>query len=189
MLDMPKLKPLAKSQESLTPVTDKKPASVMIDDSKRLKEIRKLVETNNKSSIDTNTIICQIYMESRFDANAGAGHNARGLMQMQMQAVQQVYKYRKKKQLGRTPSDEQTKVVFAEGKAFHASASIFDEAKNIQLGTEYMQYWIDVSSSIEEAYKKYRGLSNGVYYKKISACATKLATSPDSMQVLRDNIK
>ena len=90
MLDMPKLKPLATSQKALTPVTDKKPASVMIDDSKRLKEIRKLVETNNKSSIDTNTIICQIYMESRFDANAGAGHNARGLMQMQMQAVQQV---------------------------------------------------------------------------------------------------
>ncbi|WP_392888319.1 transglycosylase SLT domain-containing protein [Pseudomonas migulae] len=186
---MPKHKPLTTSQKALTPVADKKPAVVMVDDSLRLKEIRKLVEANNKSTIDTNTVICQIYMESRFDANAGKGHNARGLMQMQMQAVQQVYKYRKKKELGRMPTDDQTKAAFADGKVFHASADIFNEAKNIQLGTEYMQYWIDISSSIEEAYKKYRGLSNGIYYNKISACAKKLAANPDSMQVLRDTLK
>lgn len=189
MLNMPKQKPIATSQKALTPAADKTPAVVMVDDSKRLREIRKLVEANNKSTIDTNTVICQIYMESRFDANAGAGHNARGLMQMQLQGVQQVYKYRKKKELGRMPSDLQTKQAFADGKAFYDSGDIVDEAKNIQIGTEYMQYWIDISTSIEEAYKKYRGLSNGVYYKKISACAAKLAASPDSMQVLRDTLK
>ncbi len=52
-----------------------------------------------------------------------------------------------------------------------------------------MQYWIDRSSSIEEAYKKYRGVSNGIYYQKISAAAKKLAADPDSMQVLRDMVK
>ncbi|MHC8344076.1 lysozyme family protein [Pseudomonas sp. RT6P73] len=186
---MPKQKPLATSQKALTPAADKKPALVMVDDSKRLKEIRALVEVNNKSTIDTNTVICQIYMESRFDAKAGAGHNARGLLQMQLEGVQQVYKYRKKKELGHMPSDPLTKQAFADGEAFYKSGALFDEAKNIQIGTEYMQYWIDISSSIEEAYKKYRGLSNGVYYKKISACATKLAAKPDSMQVLRDNLK
>jgi hypothetical protein len=70
----------------------------------------------------------------------------------------------------------------------HDSPEIFDEATNIQLGTEYMQYWLDRSSSIEDAYKAYRGVDNGIYYKKISAAATKLAADPDSMQVLRDMV-
>ncbi|MGE8485020.1 MAG: transglycosylase SLT domain-containing protein [Pseudomonas sp.] len=186
---MPKAKPIHKDQKALTPASDKSPALVAIDDSKRLKEIRTLVEANNKSSIDTNTIICQIYMESRFDAHAGAKQDARGLMQVQLAGVKQVFKYRKKKELGHMPSDKQTKDAFDEGQRLYAAGKLFDEATNIQIGTEYMQYWIDISSSIEEAYKKYRGLSNGVYYKKISACAAKLAASPDSMQILRDNIK
>lgn len=183
---MSKNKPLATAQKPLTPKADTAPAKVAVNDSQRLKEIRKLVEANNKSTIDTNTVICQIYMESRFDANAGLGkHSARGLMQMQEPAVKQVYKYRKKKQLGRSPSDDQTEEAFAAGAAFYASQSIWDEAQNIQLGTEYMQYWLDISSSTEEAYKKYRGKTNGIYYKKISECAKKLAANPDSMDVLR----
>lgn len=155
----------------------------------RLREIQRLVKENNQSSLENNLIVCQIFMESRFDARAGAGHNAKGLMQMQKQAVQQVYKYRKQKELGHMPSDKQTKVAFEEGAKFHSSEDIFDEAKNIQIGTEYMQYWIDTSDSIEDAYKRYRGLSNGIYYKKISACAEKMKSNPDSMQPLLDMVK
>jgi soluble lytic murein transglycosylase-like protein len=189
MLKMPKAKPLSTSQKTLTPTSDKNPALVAVDDSKRLKEIRTLVEANNRSTIDTDTIICQIYMESRFDARAGATQDARGLMQVQLAGVKQVFKYRKKKELGHMPSDKQTKDAFDEGQKFYAAGKLFDEATNIQIGTEYMQYWIDISPSIEEAYKKYRGLSNGVYYKKISQCAKKLAANPNSMQTLRDEIK
>ncbi|MBB2926962.1 transglycosylase SLT domain-containing protein [Paraburkholderia silvatlantica] len=174
----------------LTPKFDTAPVTVLVDDSARLHEIRQLVQFNNKSSLDENLVICQIYMESRFDANATvAGSTAKGLMQMNKGAVQQVYKYRKQQELGHMPSDLQTHQAFAEGAAMHVSSSMFDEATNIQLGTEYMQYWIDKAGSLEEAYKLYRGLSNGVYYKKIRACAEKLKADPGSMQPLRDMAK
>lgn len=183
-------KTLVKSHNArLTPVSDTKPESVKIDDSARLREIRRLVEANNKSELGTDLIICQIYMESRFDAQAGAGHDAHGLMQMQKQGVQQVFKYRKQRQLGHMPSDAQTKAAFAEGAALHGSGQIFDEATNIRLGTEYMQYWVDTSPSVEDAYKRYRGVANGIYYKKIHACAQELSIQPNSMQVLRDMVK
>ncbi|MGF6811135.1 hypothetical protein OKW30_006327 [Paraburkholderia sp. Clong3] len=39
------------------------------------------------------------------------------------------------------------------------------------------------------AYKRYRGLSNGVYYKKITGCADGLSADPDSMQPLPDMAK
>ncbi len=38
-------------------------------------------------------------------------------------------------------------------------------------------------------HKRYRGVANGIYLKKISACATKLRDDPDSMQILRDMVK
>ncbi|WP_322012880.1 transglycosylase SLT domain-containing protein [Paraburkholderia sp. J12] len=171
----------------LTPKSDATPVTVQIDDSARLREIRQLVQTNNRSTLDENLVICQIYMESRFDANATvAGSTAKGLMQMNKGAVQQVYKYRKQKEIGRMPGDPQTHQAFADGAAMHASPAMFDEATNIQLGTEYMQYWVDKAGSLDAAYKLYRGLSNGVYYKKISACAEKLKTDPNSMHPLRD---
>lgn len=171
------------------PVSDIKPEKVKIDDSARLRAIRKLVEENNRSELGTDLVICQIYMESRFDARAGAAQNAHGLMQMQKQGVQQVFKYRKQKELGHMPSDKQTKTAFAEAADIHDSERIFDEATNIQLGTEYMQYWIDTSPSVEDAYKRYRGVANGIYYKKISACAAKLTAGPDSMRLLREMVK
>lgn len=163
-----------------------KPAA---DDSARLAQIRTLVGANNKSTLDTDLVICQIYMESRFDAQAGAGQDAHGLMQMQRQGVQQVYKYRKQKELGHMPSDAQTKAAFAAGSAMYDSADIFNEATNIQLGTEYMQYWLDTSPSVAEAYAKYRGVSNGIYYKKISTAAARLGAEPTNMQILRDMVK
>jgi soluble lytic murein transglycosylase-like protein len=77
----------------LTPTSDTAPATVHVDDSARLREIRQLVRSNNKSTLDENLVICQIYMESRFDSNASAsGSTAKGLMQMTKGAVQQVYK-------------------------------------------------------------------------------------------------
>ena len=155
----------------------------------RLREIRKLVHDNNKSTLDDNVIICQIYMESRFDARAGATHDAKGLMQMQLNAVRQAYKYRKQGELGHMPNEKETTAAFAEAKTLHDSPSIMDEATNIQIGTEYMQYWLDNTSSVEDAYKRYRGKQNGIYYSKIKSAADKLAANPESIQVLRDMVK
>lgn len=182
-------KPIHTAKGKLTPIENVTPDAAKVDTAIRLREIRKLVVANNKSTLSTELIVCQIYMESRFDANAGAKQNAHGLMQMQKQAVQQVFKYRKQKELGHMPSDKQTQLAFEEGAALHASSKIFDEATNISLGTEYMQYWIATSSSIEDAYKRYRGVSNGIYYKKINACAEKLKASPESMQLLLEMVK
>lgn len=145
-----------------------------------------MLEQNNRSELSADLIICQIYMESRFDARAGAAHDARGLMQMQKQGVQQVYKYRKQKELGHMPSDRVTRTEFDKATVVHDGEEIFDEATNIQLGTEYMQYWIDTSDSVADAYMRYRGVANGFYYNKISACAAKLKDSPESMQALRE---
>ncbi|HZV67167.1 MAG TPA: transglycosylase SLT domain-containing protein [Telluria sp.] len=174
---------------TLTPVADTESEVVKVDDSARLREIRKLVEANNRSTLSDDLIVCQIYMESRFDPRAGTTHDARGLMQMQTQGVQQVFKYRKQKELGHMPSDAHTKIAFTEGAAVHDGEQIYDEATNIQLGTEYMQYWIDNSRSIEDAYKRYRGVANGIYYMKIGACAEKLKNNPNSMQLLREMVK
>lgn len=52
-----------------------------------------------------------------------------------------------------------------------------------------MQYWLDTTSTVEEAYKKYRGRANGIYYHKIKAAADKLSLSPQSMQILLDMAK
>lgn len=155
----------------------------------RLREIRQLVKSNNRSSLDENLVICQIFMESRFDAHAGAGHSAKGLMQIQKNAVRQVYKYRKQKELGHMPSDKVTAEVFKEADILYSSKSIFDQATNIQLGTEYMQYWLDTTKTIADAYKKYRGKTDGIYYTKIKTAAEKLKKSPESMQALNDMFK
>jgi|GEM_PF-6063388 len=69
------------------------------------------------------------------------------------------------------------------------------EATNIQTGTRYLQLLIEretakgVDDPIAEAYKDYRGLRNGVYYRKIKAGAAELAKQPDSMDVLRNMVK
>ena len=161
-----------------------------VDDSVRLREIRQLVQENNKSTLDENLVICQIYMESRFDSNASpGGSTAKGLMQMTKGAVQQVYKYRGQRALGHMPGDAQTHQLFAEAAAVHASSQLTDDATNIGLGTEYIQYWIDKAHSVDGAYKLYRGLSNGIYYQKIKRCADSLRADPDSMQSLRDMVK
>jgi len=173
----------------LTPVADTKPEPVRVDEAVRLREIRTLVEANNRSVLSTDLIICQIWMESRFDAKAGVDqHDAKGLMQMQRDGVKQVFKYRKQKELGRMPSDKVKDAAFAEGAAVYDSGAILDEATNIQIGTEYLQYWIDTRGSIPDGYKGYRGNSNGEYYRKISACAEALAATPNSMQALREKI-
>lgn len=183
-------KVIKKHHAKLTPKADSTPVTVQVDDSARLREIRALVQANNKSTLDDNLIICQIYMESRFDSNASAGGGtAKGLMQMTKGAVQQVYKYRAQKKLGHMPSEAHSHQLFSEAAAAHASPQLVDDATNIELGTEYMQYWLDKAHSEDSAYKFYRGLSNGIYYQKIRACADKLRADPDSMQILRDMVK
>ena len=87
------------------------------------------------------------------------------------------------------PSDTQTRQIFVEAAAVHGSRQLNDDATNVGLGTEYMQYWIDNASSVAGAYKLYRGLSNGICYQKIRSCADKLRADPESMQLLRDMVK
>lgn len=178
----------------LTPVSDTRPEKVNIDDSARLRNIRALVVANNRSALSTDTVICQIYMESRFDKDAHAqGSSARGLMQLLKAPVRELARLNnlKKPRKERRPEQE----LYREADAFHDSPGFVDEASNIQTGTQYLQALIDNHSSldtqaaIEEAYKDYRGVRNGIYYRKISAAADKLTAEPDNMQILREMVK
>jgi soluble lytic murein transglycosylase-like protein len=167
---------------------------VNVEDAARLREIRALVERNNRSIIGTDIIICQIYMESRFDKDAQAqGSSARGLMQLLKNAVRKLYRLEnlKKPRTERQPES----AVYIEADAFHDSPGFVDEATNIQAGTGYLQALVDRATLEEkpdpvvEAYKDYRGIRNGIYYRKIKEAAAKLQKNPDSMQVLRDMVK
>ncbi|CAI3952749.1 unnamed protein product [Commensalibacter communis] len=154
----------------------------------RLQEIRKLVEVNNKSKQSTEMVICQIYKESSFNKNAtNSKTSARGLMQLLIFPIQQIFQNRYEKNLGHPIWDaKELKKVHKQGKAFHDSAQIFDEATNIQYGTEYLQYCIDLKGSISAGYQKYRGPEEFDYYSKIQACAVKLKNNPNSIQSLID---
>ncbi|EOK5160954.1 hypothetical protein ACJQS5_001085 [Escherichia coli] len=69
-----------------------------VDPAIRLKQIRQLVRNNNKSIMGEDYIICQIYKESRFKQFAAKNkYNAKGLMQMQRNAVRQVLNIDNKK--------------------------------------------------------------------------------------------
>lgn len=186
---------IIKSHETkLTLKEDINPEIVRVDDSVRLREIRKLVEANNKSTLSTDLIICQIYMESRFEKNAHSdGSSAIGLMQLLKAPIRELARLNnlKKPRHERQPELE----LYKEADKFHDSPELRDEATNIRLGTEYIQALIDKNTSkgstdpIADAYKDYRGLRNGIYYRKISHAASELAKQPNSMSVLRDMVK
>jgi soluble lytic murein transglycosylase-like protein len=178
----------------LTPVADTRPEEVGVDDSARLREIRALVLANNRSSLSTDIIICQIYMESRFDKDAHApDSSARGLMQLLKAPVRELARLNN---LAKPrPERRSERELYHDADTFHDSAEFVDEATNIQTGTAYLQALIgkhseaDPQQAIEEAYKDYRGVRNGIYYRKIKAAADKLVDKPDSMQILRDMVK
>jgi len=178
----------------LTPVSDKKAVDVEVEDLARLREIRTLIEANNRSSLPTELIICQIYMESRFDKNARSdGSSARGLMQLLKAPIRELYRLENLKKPWRQRRREAD--LYREADEFHDSDQILDEATNIRVGTAYMQALIEKRTTdhsadpVGEAYKDYRGVRNGIYYSKIKAAAEKLTTNPESMQVLRDMVK
>lgn len=186
--------PIKKHQGKLTPKSDTSPDKVSVDDATRLREIRKLVESNNKSTLSTDLVICQIYMESRFDKNASAqGSSARGLMQLLKAPIRELYRLEnlKKPKEQRKPEAE----LYKAADKFHDSPDLVDEAVNIQTGTAYLQALIEQETKkgaddpVAEAYKDYRGIRNGIYYKKISGAADKLKADQESMQVLRDMVK
>jgi hypothetical protein len=161
------------------------------DQRARLRAIRKLVEENNQSCLGTETIVCQIYMESRFDSCAQAeGSSARGLMQLLKVANRELFRLDNlhKASGARRPEAE----LYREADAFHDSAAFIDEATNIRTGTRYLQVLIDKArregspDPIAEAYKDYRGVGNGIYYRKIRAAADRLKREPDSVEVLRE---
>lgn len=178
----------------MTPREDKTPVRIVVDDAKRLREIRALVQTNNQSELEDDLIICQIYMESRFESNAAAaGSSARGLMQLLKGSVQELYRV---ENLNKPRSERVPELIALErGARLHASEVLIDDATNIQIGTQYLQLLIDrqrvkgAQDPVVEAYKKYRGLTNGIYYAKISRAAEQLANDPESMQVLREMVK
>lgn len=185
---------VATHHAALTPKSDTRPKVAAVDDAVRLREIRKLVDENNQSELDTNVIICHIYMESRFDRTAAAaGSSARGLMQLLKAPIRELYRLenlKKPRSARRAEAD-----LYREADALHEGTDLFDEATNIRIGTSYLQALIDkrrvdhAADAIAEAYKDYRGLRNGIYYTKINAAAEKLAAQPESMQVLRDMVK
>jgi soluble lytic murein transglycosylase-like protein len=187
-------KAIKRHSAPLTPQSDTTPVTVHVDDSARLREIRQLVRVNNRSELDDNLIICQIYMESRFDPNARAqGSSARGLMQLLKAPVRELYRVRNLKKPRSERQSEST--VFAEADRFHDSPEFVDESTNIRTGTAYLQHLIESETArgaidpVAEAYKDYRGVRNGIYYRKIRSAADQLGANPDSMQILRGMVK
>jgi hypothetical protein len=59
------------------------------------------------------------------------------------------------------------------------------------MGTRYLQALIDRArrekraDPIVEAYMDYRGVRNGIYYRKISAAAERIKRNPDDFEALR----
>jgi len=155
----------------------------------RLREIRRLVHENNRSCLPDELIVCQIYMESRFDACAQpGGSSARGLMQLLKVANRELFRL---DNLCKPVSQRCAEtVLYAEADAFHASPAFIDEATNIQMGTRYLQALIDRArrekraDPIAEAYMDYRGVRNGIYYRKICAAAERLKRKPDDVEAL-----
>jgi len=161
----------------------------------RLQEMRALVKANNRSNQSDEMVICQIYMESKFDKNAGgSGSSAKGLMQVLKGAVAQLFQNHYEKEHGKIKRGHEDilKLVHKQGEAFHNSSQMFDEATNIQYGTEYLQDRID-KYGLSKGYAMYRGVtkgpSAGIYFAKISACAVKLKTNPNSLEALEDIFK
>jgi hypothetical protein len=192
---MIKPKKAVKTQKArLTPKSDTTPVTVHVDDSARLREIRQLVRGNNRSTLDENLIVCQIYMESRFDVNAHAdGSSARGLMQLLKAPVRELYRM---KNLALPHSSRKPEIeLYQEADTFHDSPRFVEESTNIQTGTEYLDLLLRNAGRNKEpdpvaaAYIKYRGVTNGIYYRKIKTCADRLKNDPENMQILRDMVK
>ncbi|ALN83810.1 transglycosylase SLT domain protein [Lysobacter capsici] len=131
-------------------------------------------------------IVAQCFKESAFDECAGKGkHSAQGLMQVQPNAIKQVYAVRLKAKLGKTPSDIQKAAAFKEAKAAYDNDELYKGATNIQIGTEYLQYWLDKSNGdIAKAYAGYRGPEEPTYYNKIKITADKMDADPNSIKPL-----
>jgi len=156
----------------------------------RLREIRQLVQANNRSCLPDELIVCQIYMESRFDKCAEAeGSSARGLMQLLKVANRELFRL---DNLCKPPGQRCAEpALYAAADAFHASPAFIDEATNIQVGTRYLQALIDkarrahCADPVAEAYMDYRGVRNGVYYRKIRGAANRLRRDPEDIGALR----
>lgn len=152
----------------------------------RLREIRRLVRANNRSSLPDELIVCQIWMESRFDACAQApGSSARGLMQLLKVANRELFRL---DNLAAPPAGRQSEAaLYARADAFHDSPAFIDEAVNIQAGTRYLQLLVDrarragSADPVARAFEDYRGVRNGVYYRRIRAAAERLKRLSDGV--------
>ena len=91
-----------------------------------------------------------------------------------------------------TPAQRRTEpALYAAADAFHDSPAFIDEATNIRTGTRYLQVLIERArrakrgDPVAEAYMDYRGVRNGLYYRKIRAAAARLERDPDDIEALR----
>jgi hypothetical protein len=172
------------------PLVSGTPAASCPDPLARLREIRRLVRANNRSSLPDELIVCQIWMESRFDACAQpAGSSARGLMQLLKVANRELFRI---DNLAAPPAQRKPEAaLYVQADAFHDSPAFVDEAVNIQRGTRYLQLLVDRArragskDPVAEAFKDYRGVRNGIYYQKICAAAEQLRRQPDSTAAFR----
>lgn len=177
------------TQPTATAATPAPVAASCPDPLARLREIRRLVHANNRSSLPDDLIVCQIWMESRFDACARApGSSARGLMQLLKVANRELFRL---DNLAAPPGARQAETaLYARADAFHDSPAFIDEAANIQAGTRYLQLLVDrarragSADPVAQAFMDYRGVRNGVYYRKIRAAAERLKRQSDEPQAL-----
>ena len=129
-----------------TPLSDTKPQTIKVDYRPiRLAEITSLVQANNQSTLSTELIVCQIYMESRFDKNAHAqGSSAKGLMQLLKAPVRELYRL---ENLKKPPKEREAEsALYRKADDFHDGPNLSDEATNIQIGTRYLQRLVDKHS-------------------------------------------
>lgn len=88
-----------------------------------------------------------------------------------------------------------TDSLYTEADHSHDSAQFVEDATNVQTGTEYLALLVRnaqgtaATDAVAAAYIKYRGVSNGIYYRKIKACADRLKDDPENMQLLRDMVR
>ena len=131
-------------------------------------QVRDLVKANNRSSLPDALIIALIYKESTFDSNVknNQGSNAAGFMQLTPGAFKDVN--------ASSHTD------------YRYESDVYDAAKNIEVGTAYLQIRVDRAKSLAAGLDGY-GTGKG-YHRDIVAAQkalTDLGNEEESMKALR----
>jgi soluble lytic murein transglycosylase-like protein len=120
-------------------------------------QVKSYITSNNKSSVSTELLLCQIWKESGFDPNQKTGSHV-GFMQMYANAVKDVN--------NNTPKGTHYKY-----------SEMTDPAKNIQCGTYYLQMRINREGG--DVKKGLEGFGTGVgYADNILVCESCVQNTP-----------